>query len=347
MQRADHVVLSSCAVLVATALAVVWVTAGRLEPPLVTGFCVALAALPFAALLRLRQGAMRGLHHAVMAQIPRQVVRPLVFLILVIAAYLALGEALSAPVALALYAGAMFVAFVLATGLRRTVTPSEVKSARPQYHTGRWLREALPLLLSGGLVTVSTNLDVIMLGILQGSEQVGQYSVAKSIVGLILVARRAINAPFGPTVASLYSQQATDDLQAIVTKSARAVLAVALPVALVCIFFGEWILQFFGPEFTRAATVLVILSLGQLFSAAMGSLNLLLQMTRHPGEAAKATMTGILVNIGLICILVPFFGMEGAAIAVTAGLIARSVMMALAVRRRLGLSTTAWGRGGS
>ena len=183
--RTDHIVVCLCAVLIPITLAVVWLAAPVLDPTLVVGIYIALGIVPISTLLHLRQGAMRGLHHSVMAQVPHNVVRPLMFLILVVVAYFALDKTLSAPVALILFGGATFVALGVSVVMRSSVVPSRAKTAPPLFRTRRWLRDALPLFFSGSLLTISMNLDLILLGILQGTEQVGQYGVAKSVVGLI------------------------------------------------------------------------------------------------------------------------------------------------------------------
>jgi O-antigen/teichoic acid export membrane protein len=113
---------------------------------------------------------------------------------------------------------------------------------------------------------------------------------------------------------------------------------------LVLILFGRWILAaVFGDEYAVGATALAILAAAQLANAAAGSVGQLLSMTGHERDAARGVALSALVNVALNALLIPRWGMNGAAAASAASLITWNVLLAILVHRRLGLHSTALG----
>jgi O-antigen/teichoic acid export membrane protein len=143
-------------------------------------------------------------------------------------------------------------------------------------------------------------------------------------------------------IARLYAAGEIERLQRVVTTAARAVLLVSLPIAAPLILFGDWLLSFFGPNFTTGRTALAILTAGQLFNVAIGSVGQLLVMTGHEGDAARGIGIGALLNIVLCAALIPRWGMEGAATATATSTIAWNLLMAVWVYKRLRIRSCAW-----
>src|SRR5204862_773939 len=87
------------------------------------------------------------------------------------------------------------------------------------------------------------------------------------------------------------------------------------PIFLCCALFHDVILGIFGEKYIAGGVVLVVLALGNLVDAGVGSVNYLLVMTGHPKIILTNTITTVVVNITLALLLVPRFGVVGAAIA--------------------------------
>ena len=151
------------------------------------------------------------------------------------------------------------------------------------------------------------------------------------------------NPALAPAVASLHIAGDMQRLQRVVTASARAMLAISLPIALVMIVFGQPVLVIFGPEFTQGATALAILSTGQLVNVAMGSVGLLLMMTGHERDTAWGVGIATVVNVALNGLLIPRWGIEGAAVATATSLVVWNLLLAVWVYRKLGIHCTALG----
>lgn len=68
--------------------------------------------------------------------------------------------------------------------------PQSVKTATPVYRTKLWAHSALPMLFASSTGIIIQRTDVIMLGAMKGTEEVGFYTVANRLAAFIRVERR-------------------------------------------------------------------------------------------------------------------------------------------------------------
>lgn len=314
------------------------------NPTMLAAFFLALSTLPLVALNALRASTLRGLGYVALAQLPGSLIRPFSFLALVVVTYLLLGNRFNASWAVGVQVGAMAIALGFGILMMMRHMPKEVNDTPPVYDSRTWVGSALPFLLIGGMQLINNQTDIVMLGALQGAEAVGIYRVATRTAQLVVFVLGAASAVLQPTIAKLYAARDMQRLQRVATQSARVVLLVSVPVAIVLIVFGRWILVIFGQEFTKGATALAILSVGQLVNAGMGFVGILLSMTGHERDTARSVGIAAVVNVVLNAILIPVWGINGAATATATSLVVWNLILAVQVVRRLGIYPTAFAR---
>jgi len=154
----------------------------------------------------------------------------------------------------------------------------------------------------------------------------------------------AVGPALAPTIASLSARGDTLRLQQIVVRSTRATLVPSLPAGLVGIAFGDRFLLLYGPGSVAGRAALTILSLGQLANVALGPVALLLLMSGHERDAARTLGATALVVAGLNAILIPRWGVTGAAAATAATVTLRSLLLGYLVPRRVGVRAHAAAR---
>jgi O-antigen/teichoic acid export membrane protein len=306
-------------------------------------FWLALFILPLTALTGLRRAAMRGLHRVVTGQLPESIIRPLLYIALVGCAYLFLSEDLNASWAVGMNVVTASVAFLIGTQLLSKALPQAVKKASPVYQTRVWTGSVLPMVFISGMQIINSRADILILGAIKGSEVVGLYSVASRGAELVTFVLIAVNTALAPSIASLYATGDMKRLQRVVTKSARVVLFGSLPIAVGFVIFGRWFLLLFGSGFTPAYLTLVILSFSQLVNAAMGSVALLLIMTGYERDVALGMGMSAALNVILNAILIPHWGLEGAATATASSRIIWNLVLVVWVYKRLRIYSTALG----
>lgn len=343
LRKANQIVSLSSLSLALIATAVAFTLIKDTAHQLPYAFGLGMIILPLNSLTCVRQATMRGLHKFIIGQLPELLIRPLLFIALVSGIYLFMKDNLTVLWVIGMQTSAVGVAFLVGTWYLLRIMPPETRDAAPVYQTSQWLKSALPLLLIGGMTVINARTDVVMLGILKGADEVGIYHVAYRGAELITFALTAVNVVLGPTVATLYSKSDMVQLQRIITRSARMVMLIAFPIAFSLIFFGHWFLLIFGDNFTQGKIAMAILSIGQFTIAGMGSVGVVLVMTGHERDAAWGIGFGAFFNIILNFLLIPKWGIEGAAAATATSMIIWNLLLVSRVYRRTSIHTTALG----
>jgi len=113
----------------------------------------------------------------------------------------------------------------------------------------------------------------------------------------------------------------------------------ALPLLLVVMVNAADLLRVLGPDFAIAAPALLLLGCGQFAKATLSPAIVALVIGgRQKLEAANVAVTAV-ANVVLNLMLIPLFGVAGAALATTASLIGLAIIRCLQVRRVFGLRT--------
>jgi O-antigen/teichoic acid export membrane protein len=343
LRRAYQSALAASLALVLAAAGISWALAERFEPELVLSFLIGLFLLPLFSLLGLIRATMMGFQKVVAGQVPDMLVQPVLF-----AALLSLAAALpiapfTAPTVVGLSGVSALLALVSAGAILRRAWPNEIGRAEPEYYLRIWMRSAGTFITISSLNMLGTSLGVIMLGPMSGATAAGIFGIANTAAALIALPLMAINTPLAPAVSSAYSEGNKAALQRLATKAARSAFLLCLPVALIYIFFGQYVLWLFGEEFTTGYMALVILSVGQMINVATGSVGVLLQMTGHERDVALALAIAVLVNFTVNLVSIPFWGVEGAALGAAANLAVWNTILLIQVRRKLAIRPTAIG----
>jgi O-antigen/teichoic acid export membrane protein len=235
------------------------------------------------------------------------------------------------------------ISLIVATLMLRKKSKSIRISTTPSYSQRAWFAAMWPLALLAGLHAINSQVDLLMIGALGTIDQVGLYRVAVQGAALVVFTLHTVNLTVAPHIAQLHSANEIERLQKLVTSSARLALFGALPVAFIMVFFGKPVLQLiFGVDYVVGHAALAILTIGQLFNAAMGSVGLLLNMTGHERDTAKAVAVAVAINIPMNLVLIPVLGINGAALATSASLLVWNILLWRAVKRHLALSSTAF-----
>lgn len=292
----------------------------RDEQGLYTALLLASFLLPLRALLLPLGATQNGLRQVTFAQSPSMLVSPAMFLAFFVSAFGLEVLAPSAASALVLQGIAFVAAFTVAVlFLRKGFTAAGRPKTLPQprYEPKAWLFAGLPMILMGSMFLVNSNADILMLGALAGPEAAGIYKAAARGAELLNFGVAVVSVPLGPVVARLYAAGEMDGLQRELRRWACVAFLPTLALALVFLYGGELFLGLFGENFVddQARSALSILTLGQLVLAASGAVGLLLVMTGHRNVIAGIMAFIAALNVGLNAVLIPMFGVRGAAYA--------------------------------
>ncbi|GMQ78724.1 MAG: polysaccharide biosynthesis C-terminal domain-containing protein [Anaerolineae bacterium] len=325
-------------ILLALVLAgVVWWLEDTLVLSLRVTFWVACLLLPIVVRLRLYAALLRGLKKPVAALAPEVLLHPLLLIAVLIIWMTYTGKDPQAATALkANLFSVVLLVILLFLYVRKMFQPLG-KLEISRCAKVEWYRTAFPLMLLAGSQVLLSQTDIVMLGFLRGTFDAGIYSAAARLGGLVAFGLVVVNIIVAPLIADLHARKHKQKLQRLVTLSAMAVLLVAVPVSLILFIAGEWVLGLFGTAFTAGYSALLILAVGQLVNALAGSVGFMMTMTGHQREAARILGFTVVLNLFLNGLLIPEFGMPGAAIATASALVFWNVWMLFYVRRQLSI----------
>lgn len=303
--------------------------------------CLAGACLPvFLGINRIRDGVLRGAGYLVEGQIPKLLLRPLFLLLYLLLVWWIFAQEFSATLAMLMQVCAALTAmFVYRYMVNRKVF-SALADVLPQFRTRLWLRELLPLTLTAGLLVADSRVGILILGIVNDTAEASKLHAALRVAEVITLAHAVANLIIEPMIAKHYNRQEMALLQKKMSLVAALILLSTLPVSLIMMLRGEWILSIFGEEFRSVAPALTILAIAHLIDAAMGAVTQTLSMTGNASEAVKGMSLGLVINIVLCVILIPQLGAVGAAWAVLFSTLVYKIYLVVRIHQLTGVWTT-------
>ena len=316
-------------------------------------FAIGMASLPFIALSRLRIAALLAVKSVVASQLPEAIVRPGILFIclgglfalqvLGLSAGLGLPTRLelSAPMVMAINWVATAIAFYAGSLLLEQKLSPDLHKSSPQHSRRLWLKAAMPMLLIGGMYVINGQTDSVMLGILKNKESVGIYKVANQGAGLISFVEIAFATSLSSVFATLFATGDIARLKRAVKQSCRATFLLSLGLAVGLAVLSHWYLLAFDPEALAGRAALFILMGGQLVNAFTGATAMLLIMTGHERDTAMGVSASAVVNVVLNAVLIPLYGINGAAIATAISTVLWNIILVVFTYKRFKVISTA------
>ena len=332
-----NIILTSLLAPVITAL-VFWFYQDSFKVDSIKVIFLGLLVLPISNLLKISESQLRALGHIVKSQLPEVIIRPLIMICALVGSYFFWQDRVSSTAVMGYYLLATTVCLLMISWTIYRLTPQEITKSKPEYKRRFWFYEALPMLLIDSMYLINNQTDTLMLGVLTDSASVGIYSITNRGANLMNFILSVFNVSLAPTIASLHAAGEKQKLQRLVKKSANLVFLSSVPIALGLIVFGSWFLGIFGTEFVQGHTVLTILCLGKLVNASTGAVALLLNMTGYQKYTFIGVAISAVINVILNSLLIPQWGVEGAATATAISTIIWNVLLVIFVRQRLGIN---------
>lgn len=338
---AGLIVLVASIVIMLVGAGVVFALRQRLGHDLTLTFLASFLLLPVLAQLVLNGGFFRGCKQAVHAGAFNSLVRPILFIGLILVLALLLDLHLTAADVMIANVVAALAALACSEWRLTRTWPAAAKRVRPGYETGAWFKLGRQLFLLAAIGVVSNRVDVLILGAMLGANEVGPYYAAVRLASVAIYGLTAVNTILAPMIAESFVADDHATLKRLVHHAAKLTFVVTAAVALGIAIAGHWVLGLFGKGFAEVAYVpLLIILGGQCISAAAGPVGFLMTMTKYERQASWFTALAASLNVALSVALIPVFGLIGAAIASASGIIAWNLSGLVFVRTRLDVNPT-------
>ena len=174
--------------------------------------------------------------------------------------------------------------------------------------------KSYPFAISSMAIFLLSTFDVVFLKKYFGDSTVAFYSVAIKLMTILSMVINVVNITVSAKIAELFSLKNKKELIKIIKNSSRLIFILTLPMSLIICIFSEKILTFFGPQYIVAKQALIILIFGQCINSLFGVAPIYLNMTGRQYLFQFILIFAVFANLVLNSILVPKYGIEGAAI---------------------------------
>jgi O-antigen/teichoic acid export membrane protein len=277
-----------------------------------SAFRAAAMALAFVALAQVYLGATRGLKVMRHTLYVYWLGQPAAWIVLML-----LGWISSRTVGMSVlaYAGSWLVATAAAVWVWRRLTAGFGGLPPEPRETADLIRYGAPRAPAALFSQLLFWTDLFVLAHFASSSEVGVYAAAVRAAQVILLFLISVNYVFSPFVADLHARGERDRLDALFKSLTRWMLAATLPIFIVLAVAPGAALRLFGEGFGAGRTALLVLLAGQLVNVATGSVGFILIMVGRTGLDLTVNAAAVALSAGSAAVLVPRYGMEGAAVA--------------------------------
>lgn len=340
----NRITTSSSMLIAVIAAVVLWLNRDSFSQIQFLTFAWGIAFIPLSALAALRGASLRGLRKVIQGQLPEEVIKPVLFVVILITVGLLGNTKITAQSAMMFNALSAGLAFIFGAWLLQSVKPEQLSSAIRRFESKTWFNSMISFAALSGLAVLVTQTDIIMLGILKESTDVGIYKVATqgaTLAGLGIVAANMVGMPY---MSRFSSNKDFENLKKITKNIARASLILAVVITLIFGIFGEsLILLVFGKDYIVAYIPLFLLAIGQVLHAGFGPGGTLLNMCGHERGTLITLIISALINVALNFLFIPLWGVYGAALATLISILFRKITIWIMVYFIFGIDSSVLG----
>jgi len=186
------------------------------------------------------------------------------------------------------------------------------------------------------VTSLTMSMDTLTIGYFMTAQDLGQYSLVKTLVVLTGVFGAACGQGLEAMVADRYFRGDLDGMVHVMSVTARLIAMVTVPIFAIFLFWGAPITHLFGPSFVTSQAVVSWLAAGPFVAMIFWPSATALSMTGKHFLELKILSVGLVIATLLCWFAVPEFGQLGAAAAMCTSVVFANVARVLFVRRPIG-----------
>jgi O-antigen/teichoic acid export membrane protein len=343
--RGSRVMATTIATLVAVACAgLIAAASSRIGTATLAPLYVACVALPICGLAQVQSGIARSYDWVNLGLAPAYVLRQLAVLGLMTVAFMC-ALPMNAETAMVASVAALWIVtigqtFVLDRRLSRTV------EAGPRAYAPRaWFATSMPIFVVEAFFLLLTYSDVIVLQQFRPPDEVGIYYAAAKSMALVAFIHFSVAQTLAHKFAEYHVSGDRSRLADFLRVAVQMTFWPSLAAIVALLALGEPLLRMFGHGFASGYYLMFILAIGLMARASVGPVERLLNMLGERRICAFIYAGSFAINLALCFVLIPYWGITGAAVANAITLVAESAWLFVVARSRLGLHAFIFGRG--
>jgi O-antigen/teichoic acid export membrane protein len=194
----------------------------------------------------------------------------------------------------------------------------------------------------GSFFLLLTYVDILLLEHFRTPDEVAVYYAAAKTLALVAFVNFSVAAAATHKFTEYHVAGDRARLAAFLADAIRWTFWPSLAATVLILALGKPFLWLFGPKFVDGYVLMFVLALGLLSRAAVGPVERLLNMLGEQRACAMVYAGAFAFNVVACIVLIPRFGVMGAAIATATALAAESVLLFWVTKRRLGIHAFVW-----
>jgi O-antigen/teichoic acid export membrane protein len=202
---------------------------------------------------------------------------------------------------------------------------------------------SIPVALGSLAALLLAFIDRLFVASFCSSTETGIYQAAAQLPIMLSIIFGAFDNIFSPMVADLHARREGRRLAELYRMCAKWRVYASVPFLMIMLFApAELIHSVYGKAYVEGALPLVILSVGQLSGVVAGNSQTMLTLTGRQRIVVAITLVTLLLDVGLNFVLVPRYGLVGAASAAALSALVLNVSTASVVIRHAPVSPFDW-----
>jgi O-antigen/teichoic acid export membrane protein len=197
---------------------------------------------------------------------------------------------------------------------------------------------SLPLFLGSVATVFLTWTDTLTIGVLKDAAWSGIYNAALPLAGLILIIEKSFGGLTMPIITEMHVKGQTRKISRFYKDVTNWMFYAGLPFLLLLVLFSRNALHFvFGNEYVSGASALAILALGYFVSSIFSNAASVLFAFKKTRYLSMNSMVSAVLNVILNFMLIPAYGIAGAAVATVISLNMTTILAAVEVWKMTGM----------
>jgi O-antigen/teichoic acid export membrane protein len=200
------------------------------------------------------------------------------------------------------------------------------------------------MLMVGGFYLLLTHTDILVLQQFRSPDDIATYYAASKTIALVSFVYFAVSAAVAHRFSEYHVTGDRRRLAEFLADSIRWTFWPSAAATVAILAMGKPLLALFGATFVAGYQAMFILAVGLVARASIGPVERLLSMLGEQRICAAVYAVAFMVNLAMCILLIPYYGIEGAAASTAIALLVESVLLFVVTRSRLSLHAFIWGR---
>ena len=223
------------------------------------------------------------------------------------------------------------VSFALTRRAKAFVRTISSRSVMPER---RWLSVSFGFFIIAFFGILFKSVDIVMTAVLLNYKSAGLYAIAVQLAAMTILGLNVVRSIFLDKVTDLHDKKQLLKMQKVISASSLQALSISMPIAFLLILFGRRLLGLFGEPFMDAYVPMIILLASGLISCFTGMVNGLM-IKAYPKTLIFYVCLTLAIQVFLNLILIPSWGIIGAATGSAISVILLNVFSYSYIRRKL------------